>query len=1306
MGMKKISMIIFWLLVLWVLYFVGTTNAGTVPIIYNASWLPSNTWGVTVVPNMTLSGIIWVQTGQMWGVRIPAPLRNATPFYFRQDGSAKEFQLHINDWLAKVVQVKLIQSGTNVAAYISYARSNWIGSLWADFDIIASTGAPIAISAWSAWYGSPMITLLVDDATIPVATLSWSATMTIAQGSVFNDPGARWTDNLDGTGSTYTWSWSTTWSFQVSGSVNTAVLGTYTLQYQKVDRGGNKSNVVVRTVQVTDQTPPDTTITTWILSGSISNISGQSFSFISNETWSTFECKINSSPWQICSSPFATWYSDGVYIFSVRAKDIANNIDTTPASRVFTIDTIAPTAPTVTVNIDSPYSIDNPQIFFTGSYDIRFDHYEISIDWGAFAIQNSPYVPWWLVPWSHVAVIRAYDSVWNYSQTEVKFPPVAEIAAPTTLSSGNITDTTILIKWVTGDMIQSIVFSGVWWGFNCWILPKAVPITCTGGVISTSWIFEVSASNGVVTWKTSQMYIIDTVSPTVILNWSANITVAHGSTYTDSWASWTDNVDGWDSVLTGIWWGLWSFALSWTVNTNILGTYTLAYQKVDRVGNKTTVTRTVNVLDQTPPVVTINGSSTVDVLKNTLYIESGATWTDNIDGTWTNVIMSWSVNTWVVGSYSVEYTHIDNAWNTGNTVTRTVNVILWDTPIMTLNGSGLVTIEVHNTYTDLGVTATDTEQWNMTASVVMSWVVDIHTLWTYTIEYLLTDAQWNTAIPVTRTIQVADTTPPLINLLWGASASVVKWYAYVDSGATCTDNYDTTCVVNASGTVNTWVIGNYLIAYNAVDINGNNATWVIRTIQVITGSVPVITLNGSWVMTVAQGSTYIDLGATAIDNEDGNITINMTTSWSVNTNIIWTYVISYSVIDRSGNTGNTVTRTVNVTDQTAPVVTLQWSWTVVVAQWWSYIDVWATWIDNVDGSGNTYTWVWWWTWSYQISGSVNTATVWTYELWYQKVDNTGNKSTITKRIVQVTDQTPPQLILLWNNPIVLGYWFSFTDPWAKRNDNVDWSWVVMWTSSWNISPTSPGSYTLTYNYTDSAWNMATPITRVVIVKQQEFAWWWMWSTLVKDNCPNGDYSVSIYDGICGTKPENKDDQYDTCTLGTELEKAYCFARKNNITTIDGLERANATWSLIRQDLAKMMVNFSINVLDNTWTITQVCEQSYNDIQWVSLELKQYIKLWCSMWIMWLQSDWKTPLVSFRSTDTVTRAEFGTVLSRVLYGNTYDVWLKTNINWYEKHLQNLYGQWFIKNIVWNWPSYIEKRWNTWIVLERVSSTFNQ
>jgi subtilisin-like proprotein convertase family protein len=69
-----------------------------------------------------------------------------------------------------------------------------------------------------------------------------------------------------------------------------------------------------------------------------------SFSFSADEH-ATFECALDGGAFAPCSSP--TRYSElapGDHGFSVRATDDAGNVDETPATRAFTIDTTAPTA--------------------------------------------------------------------------------------------------------------------------------------------------------------------------------------------------------------------------------------------------------------------------------------------------------------------------------------------------------------------------------------------------------------------------------------------------------------------------------------------------------------------------------------------------------------------------------------------------------------------------------------------------------------------------------------------------------------------------------------------------------------------------------------------------------------------------------------------------------------------------------------------------------------------------------------------------------------------------------------------------
>lgn len=66
---------------------------------------------------------------------------------------------------------------------------------------------------------------------------------------------------------------------------------------------------------------------------------------------------------------------------------------------------------------------------------------------------------------------------------------------------------------------------------------------------------------------------------------------------------------------------------------------------------------------------------------------------------------------------------------------------------------------------------------------------------------------------------------------------------------------------------------------------------------------PVITLIGNASMSLSLQGTYTEQGATAEDNEDGNLTTSITTSGTVNTNARGSYTIHYSVKDAAGNEG-------------------------------------------------------------------------------------------------------------------------------------------------------------------------------------------------------------------------------------------------------------------------------------------------------------------------------------------------------------------------------------------------------------------
>jgi hypothetical protein len=85
------------------------------------------------------------------------------------------------------------------------------------------------------------IALPADDKVVPVVTLNGDATVELTAGSTYTDPGATATDNKDGDISD---------RVERSGNVDLSKAGTYYIYYFVIDRAGNISNKVVRTLVV------------------------------------------------------------------------------------------------------------------------------------------------------------------------------------------------------------------------------------------------------------------------------------------------------------------------------------------------------------------------------------------------------------------------------------------------------------------------------------------------------------------------------------------------------------------------------------------------------------------------------------------------------------------------------------------------------------------------------------------------------------------------------------------------------------------------------------------------------------------------------------------------------------------------------------------------------------------------------------------------------------------------------------------------------------------------------------------------
>ena len=241
--------------------------------------------------------------------------------------------------------------------------------------------------------------------------------------------------------------------------------------------------------------------------------------------------------------------------------------------------------------------------------------------------------------------------------------------------------------------------------------------------------------------------------------------------------------------------------------------------------------------------------------------------------------------------------------------------------------------------------------------------------------------------------------------------------------------------------------------------------------------------------------------------------------------------------------------------------------------------------------------------------------------------------------------------------------------------------------------------------TDVVWDA----TYTAVYDAVEIKRWSWWSKLKKDYCPDGDYSDSYYDWDCGISQDLPDDE-ENKTRGSDWEEnnytdeelsAYEWAYKNGITTKNTMQDANPNGYVLRWHMAKMVVKFVENVLWK-WAPKKIpaeCLKLNNwTIGWESQEIQWYAMRACAHWIMWIDMMDN----NFLANDIVSRAEFGTIVSRILWGNTHNVKHTREIPYYTKHLNELNRNWIITQI--DKPlTRKELRKRVWVVLKRISES---
>lgn len=482
------------------------------------------------------------------------------------------------------------------------------------------------------------------------------------------------------------------------------------------------------------------------------------------------------------------------------------------------------------------------------------------------------------------------------------------------------------------------------------------------------------------------------------------------------------------------------------------GSYTITWRYDDRRGNVATQVQSVIIADNSPPIAdeaqlpVITGSCRVDISARPTATDGCA---GKVIGTTTDPLTYTKL-----GMYTVNWSYTDG---NGNTATQPQTVVVIDTTkpvpdvasLPAINGSCSAVIDVFPTATDsckgtIVATTTDPLRYSTRGMYTITWRYD--------------DGNGNVSTQ-TQSVVVSDTTPPvpkiavLPTLNGDCCLKICKKPIAIDE-----------CKGKITGTTTDPLFydnsGTYTITWSYNDGNGNISTQT--QMVVITDNNPPVPDKAQLPVVSGECKVKIKKSPTATDRCKGKI-IGTTTDPLVY-KTAGTYTITWTYDDSSGNV-STQTQTVMVIDTTAPVP-LVTPLPVISGECNVKVKKKPAAMDNC---------------TRKIIGTTTDPLVYTktgvYTINWRYDDGNGNVSTQVQSVV-VTDNTPP-VPDRTTLPVMRGECKVKVCCYPTATDNCKGSIVGTTTDPYMY--TTPGNYTITWQYNDGNGNIATQTQSVVVV---------------------------------------------------------------------------------------------------------------------------------------------------------------------------------------------------------------------------------
>jgi len=715
---------------------------------------------------------------------------------------------------------------------------------------------------------------------------------------------------------------------------------------------------------------------------------------------------------------------------------------------------------------------------------------------------------------------------------------------------------------------------------------------------------------------------------------------------------------------------------SWPVNTDVIATCTpsesVTYQQPSWTGLYT---------------FTTNGSyefKFTDNAWNTWSSTATVDWIDKTAPTVTNVSATtadWHYKAWK---------DIDI------TVTFSETVYVTGTPVITLN-----TTPTARTWNYVSWSGTDTLTFRYT---VMSWDYSADLDYVSTTALVLNG--WTIIDAATNNATLTLVAPWTAWSLWANKAIVIDTEAPTLSGKTTfgTGWYTWDQISTFTYTDNVWIVswtpvtcditGEWTVSFCSVAPNVCDAAWNCNTTTQTSNTIKLDKTAPVFSGTNSFGASWYNSNQTATftytDDVAPIVSWNPTctiTEWTASTCSVTPNVCNEAwLCNTTPQTSNPAN--VDTSAPSAPTVTcsnfthntpLNYTWEITCSgtntTWPSPLikveismDTWATWIDNWTSLSTWFTPVEWFT-NFMMR---------LYDTWWTWASSTAY--TIIK------DLTAPVVTLVGDATVTLRKWWTYTELWATWTDAIDGTWVASMTGT--VDTGTIWTYILEYRHTDTAWNKSDTVTRTVTVrvkkvtssKEEQLS-----TGQTEPEVLDDETSEKTLDELVGDYMEKYKDnpeklkQLETAMksakdsdVDQELKDAYVYAFLNGITTQATIEKAELDRGITRAEMAKMMAVFATKISDKERVKTGIVK--YADVDSSLGDLADYILLAYQLQIMGIDAN-GNPIENFNPHAEVTRAEFATVLSRILYGNKYN---QQGSDFYSKHLQALKNASILKN----------------------------